>query len=358
MKRLVLALFLLTACNGQGAPLNPQPSVNPSGQNSQGNLFGNALSKRTLSLDLFANAQNGNDASAGSGTSESSGQSRNTAAGAPVPAPQAPAADIAVGRPGGGPADAKLIAPWFGGEFNQYVLQYAEENVFPAATGTTLLGVYNQTVAPLVKQWDGSSRLVESQAFLGKGGEPQQVFYLPDANGKPQEANVRYMYRLVSSERKESLVVYVTDSQTRVHRMVWGEPNIDLSSVKLDSGEARSLAEKAFNSKEASPGYPVYPDGNEPYLSVVYEVPSSAKWQITLNQHSGQNSRYFVSVHFPAPQAPDQQEVYGSAEIDAVTGKLLQLNRPVWYRNDIAVSPPCCKEVPAVDAPPPPEALM
>lgn len=342
MKRTMLFSALLalglSACQGQ-MPSVPQPSASPgngSTQHGSSTLFGQALSKRTLSLDLFeqtagdGNASGGVDNAAGRPVSEESASqpasSPQMSGGGMSVAPGAmPAADIA---PGG-----RLMMPGWFGEFNQYALQFAEESVFPASSTWNLLSAYHQTVRPLIQNWDAQARLVESSAYVGDQTEGAARHYLPDASGQPTEMAVRLMYRLASSERKETLVVYLTDTETRLHRLVWGEPHLDLSALKLDSNAARDKALEAFKSRDASPGYPVYPDYSHPEMEVLYNVPANASWQLHLNQHSAQNSRYFVSVSFPVanPRYPEER-AHGSAEIDAVSGEILQLNRPVYYR--------------------------
>lgn len=346
MKRYLPLLFLLSACSSNltVAQIPPKQTASStpavSGQNSSSQtLFGNAKSKRSLSLDLFA----------GSGQAQTGGRdvsSENTA-GAPgsvLPQRSAPGASVPMASGGGmampvapptagrAVADSKMIGMAYG-EFNQFVLQFAEENIFDASSAKTLLTAYNQTVKPLLNQWDASGRLIESQARLGTGSDQQDEFYLPGPDGKPQQLKVNYMYRFASTQRKETLVVYLTDSETRVHRMVWGEPNIDLSRVKLDSAGAKDLALKAFNSRSATGEYPVYPDQSWPGMEIIYSVPNNARWQISLNQHSGAN-RYFVSVMIDQPAASEQEKpvAYGSAEIDADSGKIVSLNRPVYYR--------------------------
>lgn len=332
MKRTLLlsALLALTlsACQSQ-LPSVPQPSPsagNGSTQQGSNTLFGQAISKRTLSLDLF---QQNNDASANNGTgrpvSESAPQAGGDMSAAPMAPGAMPASDIA---PGG-----RLMFPGWFGEFDQYVLQFAEENVFPASTTFSLLSAYNQTVKPLIQNWDSQARLVESTAYIGKQAEGGVQQYLPDASGELSDKAVRLMYRLASSARKETLVVYLTDTETLLHRLVWGEPNLDLSSLKLDSNAARDKALQAFQNRDASPGYPVYPEQTVEDMQIMYSIPANASWQINLNQHSAQNSRYFVSVFFPVanPTYPEER-VYGSAEIDAVSGEILQLNRPVHYQ--------------------------
>lgn len=327
MKRICLIALLLasslSACQAQLPTVpEPGPSSGPTGTDqSSRTLFGQALSKRSLSLELFQPTDKANSNQAAGGRSDNAVSAPEMPASAPM---GLPALDMA---PAG-----RIMMPGWSGEFNHYALQFAEESTFAPANSQHLVAAYQQTVLPLVKEWDAQARLVESNAYVGQQTQESPAFFLPDASGNPSETAVRLMYRLVSSAKKETLVVYLTDTETRVHRLVWGESKLDLSSLNLDSIAAREKAFQAFNNRDADPGYPVYPEQAYPEMEVLYNIPPNASWQIQLNQHSGQNSRYFVSVSFEVPQASQDARAYGSAEIDAISGEIQQLNRPLYYR--------------------------
>ncbi len=366
---LALALSLSACSNGQINSILPKPSTSPSASPASGTqtgktVFSNALSKRLLPLNTAAQ----------SGTA---GGQQDASQPATAPAPQlgrpasaesssankiaAPTAgDVAAG------ASARMSMPWFGGgEFNQYVIQFAEENIFPANQASTLLKAYEQTVKPILAEWDSSARLVESRANLGLDGNSAFIEYisLPGADGNAEQLQPDYVFRFASSNRKETLNVYLLKKETRVHRLVWGEPTIDLSKVKIDSSRAQEIATKAFTSRSSKPGYPVYPESLEqqPNLQIAYEVPANATWQIQLNQQGQDQNRYFVSVSFdlkmpaqpsPMPSAqvkdpaldpngtrcvqvmpmyPEQSRVWGSVELDAASGEIKSLSRPTLY---------------------------
>lgn len=357
MKRLVLLSLLLTACSSQLPAVQPsaQPStpasVQPAGSQSGSTLFGDALTKRSLSLSLFpqnGNApQNGDNAASNSPNVAPAPPSRSSAGGTAVGVarPEAAGAPIGFGSPGkmsGDAARGGMMLPWHG-EFSQVTLKYAEENIYPKAKATSLVAIYNETVANLVKQWDSSARLLESRAQLGAGSG--ESFYLPGDNGKPEEVKVNFLYRLASTQRKETLVVYITDTQTRVHRLVWGEPQIDLSAVKLDSEAAQAKALAALKDTGKA-DYPVYPEQSQPEMQVITDIPADARWQVSLSQNSEQPGRYYVSVQFEAdakgqlpPDMPRRQMVYGSVEVNAGTGEITQVNRPVIYAPFISARP-------------------
>ena len=368
MKRICIpALLLLTACNGK-VPVTPQPSVNPSPIASvkpSSVLFGNAQNKRSLSLTLFGagtNQQNAasNDAASGSKNNApapsvgmaptSSGTGGGSMARPGMAAPPQLGSPEGISARAGMVADSKMSMPyWGGGEFNNYVLQFAEENEFPASKDKTLLNAYNNTVKPFVNEWDSSARLLESQAYLGGSKGDMGMYYLPNSQGEPEQVKVNYIFRFASSSRKETLVIYLTASETRVHRLVWGEANVDLSKVQIDTDEAIEITRKAITSRLKSPGYPVYPDQSYPGMEILFEAPATAHWTASLSQNNGA-SRYYVSVNFEksVPNQKEKQMVYGSAEVDSESGKILSLNRPVLYNQQdvVMVEPPMMAQTP------------
>ncbi|PIQ26576.1 hypothetical protein COW36_01580 [bacterium (Candidatus Blackallbacteria) CG17_big_fil_post_rev_8_21_14_2_50_48_46] len=278
---------------------------------------------------------------------------------------------VAIARP--------AIAPayYYGGnDFNQYSIQAAEENIYPAAKGSSLLTVYQQTVQPLLKEWDASARLIESRAMLNNPNP--EYLQLPGSSGEALKVMPLYVYRFASSPLKQTLNVYVLEKEVRVHRMVWGETQIDISRVQIDSDQAMAIARKAVSNRESSPGYPVYPmaqDLRQPGMQVIYDLPEKLTWQIHLNQQESKQLRYQISFFHgqegvnigvpvpmpvpmmaadtsvvssdgtvtntptiapgePSPSQPvpvENQSWSGSMEIDAISGKIISLNRPVLY---------------------------
>lgn len=279
---------------------------------------------------------------------------------------------IAVAEPIMATRPAIGIAPgyYYGGhDFNQYSIQYAEENVYPAAQGNTLLQVYNQSIKPILNEWDSAARLIESRANVN--GQEEEYIYLPGKDGEPLRYKPLFVYRFASTPKKETLNVYVLNGEIRAHRMVWGEPQIEIGKVKIDSDKALEIARKAFADRNTAPGYPVYPtvEDTKNGAEVIYNVPQDLQWQLTLSQQSRDQIRYYLNFNYrqpfsdadlpkpmPVPQidpaSPDAEAarkeelarssmpypgdpyhyLYGSVEIDAITGEIKNLNRPVIYR--------------------------
>ncbi len=358
MKRLLLSLTFLTACQGVNLPGGPstQPSASPSvnnGEQTGKGLFANALSKRSLSVDLFGQtAESGADGNNVTGSAPAA--ATVPTAGGAISAPKRAGQDASASGIPGSSAE-RLMMPGYGwGTFDQYVLQFAEESIFPLSKAQSLLTAYQQAAQPLMKEWDASARLSESQAFLGASASPEHDFFLPDDNGKPAQIKLNYLFRWTSDKRKESLLVYLTDKETRVHRMVWGEPNLDLSKVSLDSDAAQRKAKAALESTASNPGYPVYPERAYPNQQIITQIPSDAQWQIQLNQNQEQSSRYFVTVNFLTRSSnAGERHASGFVEIDAVSGAILNLNRPLLYTGKLDFG----EDIEPGPAPLPPEAL-
>lgn len=327
---LALSFSVLVACQSTQTPGQPPtPSASPtvpspgSSANAGANasaLFPSALSKRSLSPASFSQGQGAqNDASA-------TPEAGNGASSGPAAAPMAPVAgDAAVG---------KMIAPgYFGSPFDQVELKFVEELRFAAPEGNTLLTTYKQDMEPLVNAWDSNARLLMSSASEG-----QDTYYLPNDAQEPEQVAVNFSFQWVSNEKKETLMIYVLDQEIRMHRMVWGPPNIDISTVDIDTADALDRAKRAFSDRSQNPGYPVYPEsGNmDPNIRVLYAIPEDAAWDISLSEQQGK-LRYFISVNFKVNDADSQRsDIYagGFIEMNAMTGKIEQLNRPTWYEWD------------------------
>lgn len=305
--------------------------------------------------------------------------------------------DVAVGAAIAEPSIGRMsIAPgyYYGGhDFNSYSIQYAEENIYAAARGEGMVAVYKQSVQPILTEWDANARLLESRSQ--QNSENEEYIQFPGKD-EPIKLKPRFVYRLASNTKKETLNVYVLDKEIRVHRMVWGEQNIDISRVKIDSDAVLSIVRRAFSSKQDPVGIPVYPEANNPEFNhseatVVYEIPQDLQWSLHLNQQSRDSLRYFVNINFevksellpapapsradydgndpdivyPNPPFPDMQYLYGSIEIDAVTGEIKSMNRPVIYpmygnhRGEVSVgyAGPAPEPMPVDVVAPPPLAV-
>ncbi len=365
-RRLLLSLLMsslaLTACS---APLNNSLNQTQNPQQVQARpVLASALIKRPLMLGTVNGVVQPVAAvmpvSDGTFSIQQVSSAGSAGSGVTVAVPISARADAAISRP--------AIAPgyYYGGhDFNQYTIQFAEENIYKAATGNTLLNVYNQDIKSIVGEWDSTGRLIDSRANIG--GAEEEWVYLPGKDGEPLRLRPNYVFRFASTAKKETLNIYVLSNEIRVHRMVWGEPSIAIDKVQIDSDKAVEIAKKAFADRTTKPGYPVYPEQIEPNMDVIYEIPTDLKWNVQLSQQDRNQIRYYVNFNFqkqvqnsgavsspkPEPAAVNQaspdspvsnvassspavppdymQYYYGSVEIDAITGAIKSLNRPVYY---------------------------
>lgn len=346
---LMLASISFSACSQFDTQV-PATPAGPTQQQSVRPVLASALFKRTLQLQRV------------------NGQVLPVAAVTPTSvggfAVKQVATAIAIAEPA---VSRPAIAPayYYGGhDFNQYSIQYAEENIYPGASGT-LLSVYEGTVKGILQEWDADARLVESRAQLNV--QDDEYIHLPGReNDEPMRIRPDFVFRFASTPRKETLNIYVMGKEIRVHRMVWGEPSIQIDQVRVDSDRAVSIAQQAFASRNDNPGYPVYPRAedisNDANLEVVYEIPTDLQWHVQLNQQSRDQLRYFLHFNFvrqqpvavasPDPGQQDQMvkpmppdaeyHLHGSIEIDAITGAIKSMNRPVIYKQayfDVGISP-------------------
>lgn len=378
-------------------------------------LLANAKSKRAIPVNT-STSSGGSTGNTTSGSAVAPTAPTTTPAMAPQPqAAEKMAADIAI-APSGSAISAPrmgLMMPYYGGgEFNNYTVTFAEENIYPGAKTTSLLQTYTQVIQPILKEWDAKARLLESRGNLVRTSSNDEsnieYVYLP---GKDPNQNIKlrpdWVFRFSSTPLKETLQIYVMGDETRVIRNVWGEPNVDISKVKIDSDQALELARKAFANRDKV-SYPVYPESQQidSRSQIIYDIPAQVNWRINLNQQES-NLRYFLSFDYkegtetttskpdtpvmvmpantatatvsapatsvvtasptlvtgsttPAveyrciePAMPTVQYFSGSLTMNAVTGEIEQLNRPVRYSYDT----PKCAPVPVpMPMPLPPDA--
>jgi hypothetical protein len=331
----IAASLLLNACVSSPTVV-PAPAPGVSSTNIQRPVLASALVKRPLRLGRI------------------DGQVVPLAQIAGTDAAFAVKMDVVAGVTSSDPAIGRMsIAPGYyygGNDFNSFSIQYAEENIYPAAQGDAMIAVYNQSIKSIVAEWDADARLLESRGQ--QNGENEEYIQFPGKD-EPIRLKPRFVYRLASNAKKETLNIYVLDKEVRVHRMVWGEQNIEIARVKIDSDAALSIARRAFSNKQDPSGIPVYPEANNSEATVIYDIPQDIQWNLNLNQQSRDSLRYFVNINFevkssslPAPKPPrpdnanepslvypqqETQYLYGSVEVDAITGEIKSMNRPVVY---------------------------
>lgn len=284
---------LLAACAG-GMPTQPGPSS----QSSPAPVirFSGASSVRSLSpgnlRDLAGGSKNQSGAQTGSG---------RPAENAPAPA-----------APGVGSADrAGMPYYYYGGEFSQYVPLMVEESVLAGNSAKDPAALFSQAIGPLLAQWDPAARLVEVRGNTRpdqKDPNSYEYVYVPGlSQDEPQRLLPDWVFRFASSPRKETLNVYISAKETRVYRVVWSEPEIAISRVKVSAGEAETIARKALADRSAEPGYPVYPESGswpEANGTIVYDLPANLNWTVSLGQQGTQLVYYLYANYAEAVGKP------------------------------------------------------
>lgn len=279
---------------------------------------------------------------------------------------------------------------YFSGDFNQYVALRAERLEYPGSSANDLQGVYQERVQSILEEWDPGARLIESRGQSNPNPDQPEYIYLPGTqSGEPIRFNARWVFHLVSGTRKETLNVYINGDESRVYRVIYGQPTIDLSKAQISSSQAIATAKAAFANR-AAVDYPVYPDPNTndgPLRTIFYTLPEAINWRINLMQQ-GNTLVYHLSFDYtatrdalglpyrsslptpspmsgpmttpagdpiptvtPTPLPPptpmetplpygcysygsgNTEPIYlnGSFSMDAISGEILSVNRPVHY---------------------------
>jgi len=357
-------LVPLWSCSPAVPPGQPLASPNP--QASAGPLvFAQARSRRSLNLSQLGSLTGSSNT--GATVSPGISQGESTAPGSPAqPMP-----------PGGSAADSSMPFPGYygGGEFNQYTPVMAEESLFAGNSSRDLVTIYEQSVVPLLQQWDLQARLLESrgntQSALQDPNRSEYV-YVPGLNAdQPLRLQPDWVFRFASTPRKETLTVYITAQETRAYRVVWGEPDIAIREVKVSVSQAVTLARQALRDRNSAADVSVYPMPGEQLganQTIVYDLPENINWSVNLGQ-KGPKIVYYLSANYveaadqpgvvvnPAHSsgqtsvdggvsvppsepgfAPDCRAIaapylylYAFVSLDAITGQILSKNRPVRY---------------------------
>lgn len=380
-------LQLLSACTptvtAPNGTAQPQPSASAPAEDA---LFDSALSREEVDTAAAVNSGGASAPVNPSGTPASAPGAypmpEPSAAPSAYPYPAPGMNDISVGYPGG-------YYPGYGsfsGDFNHYVAIKAERITYPGSDADDLQGVYQARVQTILNEWDPSARLIESRGQSNPSPDQPEYIYLPDAPGnEPIQFNARWVFQFSSTARKETLNIYINGEETRAYRVIYGQPAIELNKVGVSSTQAIATAKAAFANRSAV-NYPVYPAANEPVqpeLKVIYELPENLNWRVHLTQQ-GSTLVYALSFNYTTtrkalnlpvsvptaspsiepslpPEDPatgtepspfplvtptplpggcygygygtPEDTIYlsGSISIDAVSGEVLNLNRPVYY---------------------------
>lgn len=393
----IAVIAQLNACTPTTQPNSPNVlQANTAGQTllTEAQIFQRALSKRDIETSVVTNSSTeASSGSAGSSVSiPAAPMPAPSAAPSAMPFPMGD--DISAITPSSGYGYTSPGYGYFpGGDFNTYVPLRAEELKYAGNTATNLQTVYKQTLMPMLQEWDSTARLLEARGNTRP--EHPEYIDLPDDNSlSPRQFKANWVFRFSSSVRKETLTVYINSEETLAYRIVYGEPSLDIQKVTITSDKALEIAKAAFKNKSENGSdridrdQPMASSTMDPSARVFYDLPQDLNWRTVLTQQGGrlvytlsfdwQTTRtalgltkiemptpvptpvdtprpqvtptptadYPVAEPYPYPMTtpppgayycggPVDESVYlsGYITLDAMSGKVLSLNRPVYYDN-------------------------
>lgn len=291
-------------------------------------------------------------------------QSVNTvSASAPTMAPMvgATSADAI----GGG---AKMAAPYMSyfpaiGPFEEYTVIDFEEAKTTGFSGT-YLDTLNKIVKPVVKGLGTDARMTNSNGSSDSNGINKSEEQPQNTTGGAEIAiypnyyqQYQWQFTYVSSSKKEVYSIFVSTKETLVLKQKWGVKDLSPDEIKIDSSKAIQIITDAIKNKNfTSPdNQPIYA---QPNSETLYEIPNNTSWYLYLEKEKGKliwninmNIRYDYPMAVPsvrsdssvsntatstAPMIPQQPEFWysgGYARIDAASGEIMTLTRPMKYKN-------------------------
>lgn len=347
---------LLNNQQGNQASLNP---IAP-----QAGTTGNAAASRSASAPAPAVAP-----AAEGGTSGGVAAGGGTSGG-----PTGATADIAIApaaKYGGGVAyPGYFPAP---GMFEEYVMVAFEEAKSDGFTGT-FLDAYSKKVKPVIAEWSSDARLTNTYGSTDDQGQNKVPSGVQEPNYQYYYSPYQWQFTYVSASKKEIYSFMISPKETLVLRQKWALKDINSDDVKIDSNAAIKL----YMDKVKDKSY-TSPDNQEQYYrgpnqEILYSVPEKGSWYFYLNQEPGAlvwninvNFNYNDGVMPPVPLAattdvavssggtassagsapsssasaspnftkpqPVTRTYYsgGYARINAKTGEILSMARPVKY---------------------------
>jgi hypothetical protein len=170
-------------------------------------------------------------------------------------------------------------------------------------------------VAPVVKAWAPDARLTESRSALNNEGQ-LNVRPMPAGadvavstrasmdGGSPFNAGEGWRFVYLSSSRNEMLQFVVMPDKTSILRLRWAPLDLDPARVKVGSQAAisaliKAISDKSFRGEEETSQKDYFfghaftqPktgewDNENHTTEVLYQVPSNARWNVSLQQVVG-----------------------------------------------------------------------
>ncbi len=275
----------------------------------------------------------------------------------------APSADIAIAP------FSKMAYPYYGyfpapGAFEEYVMVDYEEAKADGFTGT-YLETLNKKVKPVISAWSSDARHTSSNGSTDNNGLNKSLD--SSQEGSPYYYSpYQWQYTYASASKKEVYSIFVSTKETLVLRQKWALKDLDPDQIKIDSNQAiKIITDKISDKSYQSPDMPKdQPNYYGPNAEILYSIPANGTWSFYLNQEKSDivwniNLNVYnnppiavardVQVGIATPDiatsgggsagaAPSMTQPMintwysgGYARINARTGEILSLNRPVKY---------------------------
>jgi hypothetical protein len=389
-------VFVLTGCGTNG--LN---GVNDGQNNGNNNSTNNSNSNSTVSNLKFSKVSEQKVAEYNSLISKNAVNATNDSAATPsAPMSQGASAPLVAARGEAKASSGIVAAPMsyfpYPGVFEEYVVTDFEEAKTDGFTGTYLQAL-TKIVKPIVKSLGSDARMITSNGSTDDNGQNKSQEQPVQNDQKPMYypgyQQYQWQFSFVSSSKKEVYNIYISSGETLVLKQTWGLRDLTPDEIKIDSSDAIKAVITAIKDKNFTS-----PDNQNIYMSpeaeVLYDIPPNTSWYLYLDKEKGNlvwniNMNINTNVVYygvpesgvsasgggtasaadgsvtnttkptsePVPiKAPDFWYSGGYAKIDAATGKVLSLVRPMKYH--VVNNPPCCKTDPAPPAPMPEPGVM
>lgn len=224
--------------------------------------------------------------------------------------------------------------------FEEYIMSDYQEAKTTGFNGSLLEG-YTKIVKPIIKEWTSDAKATYIYGNLNQNGslEASDNIYSPHP--------LQYTY--VSPSKKEVYSILVSQKETLVLRQKWILKNFIDSNIKIDSQKAIQI----YNDKVKDKNYNTEYDNNNlsQNSQPLYEIPNNSYWTFYLSQEKDYliwniNLNYTYPTIAPVPNNQAYTNTWysgGYAKINAQTGELLSMSRPVRYTEtvqpDINTSP-------------------
>lgn len=340
MKKLLLLSLLLCSC-GDGRNPSIIPTPNNSNQTSTTVNTNTTFSENEIAGLKFNKVSNANANLLNNSTGNPNSPNKGQQNAAPTSALGSAPRDAAVApAPSGGDMASGRSA--YGGyftsqnPFEEYAVTDYQEAKTNGFTGT-FLESYNTVVKPILKAWSAdakASSVLGNADQNGKGDENLNNWYSP----------YQWQFTYVSSSKKEVYSVFISSKETLVLRQKWSLKNLSDQNIKIDSSQAI----KIFSDKVKDKNYNSEYDNNNlgPNSQPLYEIPTNNYWTFYLSQENSLliwniNTNYFYPTVAPVQNDKAYTNTWysgGYAKINAQTGELIYMNRPVKYTE--IVQPP------------------